>query len=166
MTVFTVEQVAQHNKEGDLWIIVHGKVYDLTQFATEHPGGKKVLVKVAGQDASKQFDQFHTPNIMENYGPKLYVGDIGTPGEAIAELHTEENEIAEQGLVEGEAFGDSIPFGDPYWYQDWYSPYYNETHRKLRAAVRVFVEKEIMPNCTFLNFMNAFKRVYNRSYMG
>lgn len=36
---------------------------------------------------------------------------------------------------------------DPYWYQDWSSPYYNESHRKVRAAVRAFVDKEIVPYC-------------------
>ena len=32
-------------------------------------------------------------------------------------------------------------------YSDWYSPYYNESHRKLRAAVRAFVDKEVTPYC-------------------
>lgn len=30
--------VQKHNKEGDCWIVVHGKVYDVSTF--EHPGGK------------------------------------------------------------------------------------------------------------------------------
>jgi len=45
------------------------------------------------------------------------------------------------------AFGEQIPFGDPCWYQDWNSPYYNDSHRKFRAAMREFVEREIMPFC-------------------
>jgi alkylation response protein AidB-like acyl-CoA dehydrogenase len=44
-------------------------------------------------------------------------------------------------------FGDMVPYGDPSWYQDWFSPYYNDSHRKFRAAMREFVEKEIMPYC-------------------
>ncbi|KAJ3047923.1 hypothetical protein HK097_011041, partial [Rhizophlyctis rosea] len=73
---FTPATVSEHSSPDDLWVIVNGKVYDLTRFADEHPGGKKVLVKVAGKDASKQFAQFHNASVLEKYGPKLYVGDL------------------------------------------------------------------------------------------
>lgn len=38
---FTTADVASHNKPEDLYIIVDEDVYDVTQFADEHPGGKK-----------------------------------------------------------------------------------------------------------------------------
>jgi L-lactate dehydrogenase (cytochrome) len=44
--------VAKHNSKDDLWLIVHGKVYDLTEFAPEHPGGAKILLKYGGKDAT------------------------------------------------------------------------------------------------------------------
>lgn len=44
-------------------------------------------------------------------------------------------------------FGDLIPYGDPAWYQGYRSPYYSDSHRRLRAEVREWVETEIMPNC-------------------
>jgi cytochrome b involved in lipid metabolism len=45
MRVFTPEQVAEHNNEKDCWIIIHGKVYDVTSFLPEHPGGAGIILK-------------------------------------------------------------------------------------------------------------------------
>ena len=41
--------------EKGLYIIVDSNVYDMTGFIDEHPGGSKILKRVGGKDASKQF---------------------------------------------------------------------------------------------------------------
>jgi cytochrome b involved in lipid metabolism len=33
--LFTFDQVAKHNSRRDLWIIIEGKVYDITKFQDE-----------------------------------------------------------------------------------------------------------------------------------
>ncbi|KAJ6149877.1 hypothetical protein N7471_001076 [Penicillium samsonianum] len=58
MTVnnFSLEQIAQHNTLEDAWVIIHGKVYDVTTYLDDHPGGRNVLTEVAGTDATDDFD--------------------------------------------------------------------------------------------------------------
>ncbi|KAJ3196915.1 hypothetical protein HK101_007280 [Irineochytrium annulatum] len=51
------EQVAAHSTNKDCWMIVHGKVYDISAFLDEHPGGEDVLLEQAGKDATEAFEE-------------------------------------------------------------------------------------------------------------
>lgn len=51
--------VAKHNKENDAWMIIHGKVYDVTDILSSHPGGKDSMLPYLGKDASEIFDSIH-----------------------------------------------------------------------------------------------------------
>jgi cytochrome b involved in lipid metabolism len=52
----STKEVATHKSvENGLWIIIDNEVYDVTKFIDEHPGGPKILKRVGGKDASKQF---------------------------------------------------------------------------------------------------------------
>ena len=35
----STQEISGHNILEDLWIVVNGKVYNITDFAPEHPGG-------------------------------------------------------------------------------------------------------------------------------
>lgn len=53
---FTAKDVAAHGTvDNGLYIIIDGDVYALADFVDEHPGGAKILKRVGGKDASKQF---------------------------------------------------------------------------------------------------------------
>ncbi|KAL5088698.1 hypothetical protein Trisim1_006385 [Trichoderma cf. simile WF8] len=55
-TEYTVDEVAQHTKPDDIWMTIHGEVYDVTKYVMDHPGGIEVLLEAAGTDASDPFD--------------------------------------------------------------------------------------------------------------
>ena len=51
----TEEEVALHNTPEDLWVIIFGKVYDVTEWQNDHPGGDFILQEYGGKDASAMF---------------------------------------------------------------------------------------------------------------
>jgi predicted heme/steroid binding protein len=52
----TLAAVAEHNTDKDCWVIIHDKVYDLSSFLPDHPGGKRAIMLFAGKDATEEFD--------------------------------------------------------------------------------------------------------------
>uniref|UniRef100_A0A8C4SVB6 Cytochrome b5 n=1 Tax=Erpetoichthys calabaricus TaxID=27687 RepID=A0A8C4SVB6_ERPCA len=57
--VFTLEEVKKHNVSKNTWVIIHDKVYDVTHFLDEHPGGEEVLLEQAGGDATEKMLKQH-----------------------------------------------------------------------------------------------------------
>ncbi|GAA6012024.1 hypothetical protein JCM11491_000141 [Sporobolomyces phaffii] len=55
--MLTGAEVARHNSQGDLWMIIDGHAYDLTGF--DHPGGLRILLKYAGKDATDEYAPIH-----------------------------------------------------------------------------------------------------------
>ena len=61
-TTFTREEVSQHNKLSDCWVIIDNIIYNLTEYWKVHPGGGSFILKYAGKDATLAFREFnHTP---------------------------------------------------------------------------------------------------------
>ncbi|KAJ5673362.1 hypothetical protein N7507_002489 [Penicillium longicatenatum] len=74
--LYTLEDVAKHNKDGDLWVIIDGKVFDLTTYMNTHPGGKQVLLKHGGLDATRKYQKYHKPQTLARYGDALCIGAV------------------------------------------------------------------------------------------
>jgi hypothetical protein len=55
LPLFNRLEVAQHHRDGSLWIIIDQCVYDVSQYAARHPGGSALLLVYAGQDVSQVF---------------------------------------------------------------------------------------------------------------
>lgn len=64
---------AHNNADKGLYIIIDNNVYDVTAFVDEHPGGAKILKRVAGKDASKQFWKVRlSPLLLPSRGRGIY----------------------------------------------------------------------------------------------
>ena len=74
--LLTFKEVAKHNHKKDCWIIIHGKVYDVTPFLDDHPRGNEVLLLSVEKDATDDFEDVNhsdsTREMMRNH----YVGDV------------------------------------------------------------------------------------------
>ncbi|KAI5789683.1 FMN-dependent dehydrogenase-domain-containing protein [Peziza echinospora] len=62
---FDVAEVAKHNTPESCWVILYGKVYDVTDFLPSHPGGSKAILTLAGTDATADYDPIHPPGLLE-----------------------------------------------------------------------------------------------------
>lgn len=70
-------EVARHDNESDCWVIIHGKAYDVTEFKEEHPGGKQIILKWAGKDATETYDPIHPPDTLDKYLDKSkHLGEV------------------------------------------------------------------------------------------
>jgi len=72
---------AKHASKHDCWILLHGQVYDVTMFLPLHPGGKDVILAVAGKDASEEFDAIHPPRVLEELerNPAISMKGLAAP---------------------------------------------------------------------------------------
>ncbi|KAL4302022.1 hypothetical protein GQ457_10G017580 [Hibiscus cannabinus] len=66
-------ELQSHNKPGDLWISIQGKIYDVTQWSLHHPGGPVPLLNLGGQDATDAFLAYH-PGIAWQYLDNFFTG--------------------------------------------------------------------------------------------
>jgi cytochrome-b5 reductase len=41
-------ELAKHKAENDCWIVIHGKVYNVTEYLVDHPGGLDVMMEHSG----------------------------------------------------------------------------------------------------------------------
>ncbi|KAK6010135.1 putative cytochrome b5, partial [Ostertagia ostertagi] len=76
VTKLTRKDVAEHNTNKSTWFVIGNKVYDVTKFLEEHPGGCEVLLEVAGRDATEAFEDVGHSTDAREMREQYLVGDI------------------------------------------------------------------------------------------
>ena len=56
---FTMKQVRRHSTAGNCWSAVNRKIYNLTTWIDQHPGGPSVITGMCGRNASATFNGKH-----------------------------------------------------------------------------------------------------------
>eukprot|EP00003_Mantamonas_plastica_P022791 TRINITY_DN3948_c1_g1_i9.p1 TRINITY_DN3948_c1_g1~~TRINITY_DN3948_c1_g1_i9.p1 ORF type:complete len:484 (+),score=166.40 TRINITY_DN3948_c1_g1_i9:771-2222(+) len=72
---YTIDQLREHDKKEDAWIAVDGRIYDVTDWASRHPGGSLTIIGVAGRDATDHFHAFHPTEVFPTLAP-FHVGNL------------------------------------------------------------------------------------------
>lgn len=66
---FTLDEVRRHATLRDGWVVVRGRVYDISAFASTHPGFHNAgqvstaiaIARALGSDATEEFEHIHSP---------------------------------------------------------------------------------------------------------
>jgi isopentenyl diphosphate isomerase/L-lactate dehydrogenase-like FMN-dependent dehydrogenase len=58
-------------------VCLYGDVWNVTEFLPSHPGGSKIILQLAGRDATEEYDPIHPPGTLEgNLKPEAKLGKI------------------------------------------------------------------------------------------
>ncbi len=75
--LYSLADIATHKDSSSCWSAINGKVYDLTNWIGQHPGGEERILGICGIDGSSQFDGQHAgEGKPENYLSSFYIGDL------------------------------------------------------------------------------------------
>uniref|UniRef100_A0A915BCC0 Cytochrome b5 heme-binding domain-containing protein n=1 Tax=Parascaris univalens TaxID=6257 RepID=A0A915BCC0_PARUN len=76
LRTLTIEEIEQHNDLASTWIIIDDKVYDVTKFLGEHPGGEEVILQQAGGDATASFYDVGHSNDAKEMTSQYLIGRV------------------------------------------------------------------------------------------
>jgi len=75
----TLDALKAHTGRDDLYVLVSGKVYNVTKFLDEHPGGDEVILSEAGKDATEAFEDVGHSDEARDLLKGMYVGEFDGP---------------------------------------------------------------------------------------
>jgi len=78
--VIRMSEVKEHNiprgANKTVWSVIHDKVYDVTPFLDEHPGGEEILHENAGIDATENFEDVGHSSDAREMLDDYYIGEL------------------------------------------------------------------------------------------
>ncbi|KAK9277382.1 hypothetical protein L1049_006925 [Liquidambar formosana] len=84
--LYTMQEASEHNTKDDCWVVIDGKVYDVTTYLDEHPGGDDVFIEVTGKDAADEFEDAGHSKSARELMETFCIGELDLSSPAIPEL--------------------------------------------------------------------------------
>nr|ALE14476.1 delta-6 fatty acyl desaturase 2 [Boleophthalmus boddarti] len=107
---FSWEEVQKHRSRTDQWLVIDRKVYDVTQWATRHPGGFRLIQHYAGEDATEAFSAFHRDvTFVQKFLKPLLIGELSPEepsqdrnknAEVVSDFRSLVSQVQSEGLFE------------------------------------------------------------------
>lgn len=73
-TGYSMAQIATHNTVSNCWLLMNGKVYNVTNYISSHPGGSSVINSNCGKDATQAFAAIGHSNTAKNLLTQYLIG--------------------------------------------------------------------------------------------
>mmetsp|Transcript_9655 Transcript_9655/g.22513 ORF Transcript_9655/g.22513 Transcript_9655/m.22513 type:complete len:137 (+) Transcript_9655:46-456(+) len=74
--VYTMEECKKHNTIDDCWLVMFDKVYNVTPFMDDHPGGSEIMLDVTGRDSTEDFEDVVHSSTARKQLEEFYIGDL------------------------------------------------------------------------------------------
>ena len=81
MQIYSLEEVQKHSKNvtstpPSYWIVIHNKVYDVTTWLDDHPGGDEILMDNSGTDATEPWEDIGHSTEARGRMKKYLIGEL------------------------------------------------------------------------------------------
>ena len=73
---YTIEEVRKHRNKKSAWLVIDGKVYDVTDWRKSHPGGDVIMQGVKVDDATSLFESRGHSSFARKKLKELYIGKL------------------------------------------------------------------------------------------
>ncbi|KAG7588138.1 Cytochrome b5-like heme/steroid binding domain [Arabidopsis suecica] len=72
---YSKSEIAEHNKRNDCWVIIKDRVYDVTSYVEEHPGGDAILDHAGDDSTDGFFGPQHATRVFDMI-EDFYIGEL------------------------------------------------------------------------------------------
>ncbi|KAF9226331.1 Inositolphosphorylceramide-B hydroxylase [Gyrodon lividus] len=157
--IYTSEDVANHKSAKSCWVMLGGKVYDVTTFVPDHPGGEDFILENAGTDVEnimKDKDSHNHSDSAYDMLEEYMIGRLGTEATVVSDDWEATDDFNPENTDSVEDFAKTrfLDLQQPLLWQMWHanfskSYYLKQVHqpRHLKDSARLF-GPTILEMCT------------------